>query len=342
MEQDLERQLDLLDPEDAEEVRADRETAAERVARVKARLGVTEPVAPVTREYVRFADMDIPGVELIRHAAASMAASFELVALMHPPSVKPLANGRFMVLAGRRRCLALMRDGLEGTECNIYEANLTDAQAALITLVENHTRGAAWVRDVQAIAELLHVARLTIDELAPVFGRARSGVAELARIAKLPDPLLEQIYAGRIVQADARAITRLRPAEVDRLAMLAADGGEVTPEEIRATLRSQWSDGMSRPLAQVLDLPADEPEPAADTLEYASGLVLRYADEEEPPAPGAEGSARHARAAGLAKLEEDKPAVARAAIAWLEEQQDMPARVRTLAKALRAELERLG
>jgi ParB/RepB/Spo0J family partition protein len=319
VDHEMESQLDLLDEDDAEEVRAGGETMAERVARVRDRLGVTAPVAPVGREYVRFELMNIPGGELVKRSAAGMAASFELVALMHPPSVKPLMSGRYTVLAGRRRCLALMRDGVEGTECNVYAPDLTDAQAALITLVENHARGAAWVRDVQAIAELLHVARLTIDELAPIFGRARSGIAELARIAKLPDPLLEHIYAGRIVQADARAITRLRPAEIDRLAGLAASGGEVTPEEIRATLRGQWSDGMSRPLAQVLDMPAGEP-----------------AEEDEAPAPpGEDDGADTFRVADWGR-----PAMVDM-LSTLEGYADMPARVRALAKALRAELERL-
>jgi ParB/RepB/Spo0J family partition protein len=333
MQRELEEGLDLLDEGDAEEVRADREPPAVRLARVKGLLGVSAPVAPAERGvFVRFELMDIPGAELVKRAAASMSASFELVAVMHPPSLKPTPDGRYTVLAGRRRCLAMIRDGVEGTPCNIYPPDLTDSQAALITLVENHSRGAAWVRDVGAIAELLHVARLTIDDLAALFGRARSGIAELARIAKLPDPILEQVYAGRIVQADAKAITRLRAGEIDRLAGLAASGAEITPAEIRRTLRGQWDEGMSRPLAQVLDMPAgpsSELQDALDALADDTGFSRADVTSEDEPPPE------------VFSGDWGKPAIVDV-LATLASDTSKPARVRTLAKALRAELERLG
>lgn len=323
MDHGLESQLDLLDEDDAEEVRAESKSPAERVEYLKARMGIVAPVAPVCRDFVPFDMMDIPGAELVKSAGAAMAKSFELVALMHAPAVRAAGPGeeRYTVLAGRRRILGLMRAGdVDGVECNIYAHDLTDTQAALITLTENHTRGAAWARDVQAIAELLHVARLTVDDLAALFGRARSGVAELARIAKLPDPLLEYIYAGKLSQTDAKAITRLRAPEVDRLAALAADGGEITPDEIRATLRGQWSDGLSHPLAQVLDVPADEPD---------------------PPTPQERVVAMVESTAGEPVADWERTAIV-SAMALLEGDTTKPARVRTLAAALRAELERLG
>lgn len=348
MDQDLERQLDLLDEEDQEEVAADAMPLEERLARIKSRLGIAKPVAPVARgQYVAFEDMEIPGAELVKSAGAAMARSFELVEIMHAPSVRaPGSPGaKYTVLAGRRRILGLMRAGLEGVECNVYAADLTDAQAAAITLTENHSRGAAWVRDVQAIAELLHVARLTIDDLAAMFGRARSGIAELARVAKLPDPLLEQIYAGKLSQVEARQLTRLRPSEVDRLAGIAAGGADITGDDIRGTLRQQWTDGLSKPLAQALDF-ADEPmvevtkprpappKPPVWTGAEPSGTsATQHADgtvEWQYPAPLAPSALPEATAHGLADE-----------LARLASNAALPARVRTLAKALQAELERL-
>lgn len=226
-----------------------KESAAARLARVKQRLAVSEPLAPVRAEALPIELLSIPGIDLIRPAqTVGMARSFELVAMMHPPSVAAptsavlAANPEapYRVIAGRRRVLAAARNGEPLVFCHIYEG-LSSAQEALLTLAENNTRTAAWVRDLECAAELINGhAQLTEDDLAFLLGRPVTTVRELVKIARLPESLLAQICAGQITQATAKRLTRLSARARDRLSEKAAAGETITADDARDALTSQY------------------------------------------------------------------------------------------------------
>ena len=68
--------------------------------------------------------------------------------------------------------------------------------SALLALIENEQRSAAWVREVEALRCLIDEGvGMTLDDLA-AFGFDRATLAERLKIAQLPAPLLELRAVG--------------------------------------------------------------------------------------------------------------------------------------------------
>ncbi len=191
----------------------------------------------------------VVGADHLMRAARRLVKSIQHVGILQPPSVVVQegvdiheSEATFEVIAGRRRVLAARLAGLAVVKCEVYAAS-TIPLSALLALIENEQRSAAWIREVEALRCLIDEGvGLTLDDLA-AFGFDRATLAERLKIAQLPLPLLQRVLAGAVSREVARKLVRLTQAQQERIARLAEAGEEITAERVHDLLRAQINAG---------------------------------------------------------------------------------------------------
>jgi len=213
--------------------------------------------------------------ERIARSAKRLVKSIQRVGVLQSPSVVVQGNAdihdpeaTFEVIAGRRRVLAARFTGLAVIKCEVYAAS-TLPFSALLTLIENEQRSAAWVKEVEALRQLLdEKVGMTLDDLA-AFGFDRAQLSERLKMARLPAPLLERVLAGNVSREVARKLVRLTQAQQERLASLATAGEEISAEHVKDLLQAQIAAGLT-PLQTALSQGWDAAPREAPALSTAA------------------------------------------------------------------------
>lgn len=209
------------------------------------------------------------GADHLMRSARRLLKSVQHVGILQPPSVVVQgevdlhdSEATFEVIAGRRRVLAARLAGLPVVKCEVYAAS-TLPLSALLALIENEQRSAAWVREVEALRCLIDEGvGMTLDDLA-AFGFDRATLSERLKIAQLPAPLLTRVLAGGVSREVARKLVRLTRTQQERIASLAERGEEITTEKVNSILRAQINAGFA-PIQSALAQESNDP--AADHL----------------------------------------------------------------------------
>ena len=192
----------------------------------------------------------VVGADHLARSAKRLVKSIQHVGILQNPSVVVQggrdmhdAEATFEVIAGRRRVLAACLAGLTVVKCEVYAAS-TMQLSALLALIENEQRSAAWVREVEALRCLIDEGvGMTLDDLA-AFGFDRATLSQRLKIAQLPAPLLDHILLGNVSREVARKLVRLTQAQQERVASLALAGEEITAERVKDILRAQINIGL--------------------------------------------------------------------------------------------------
>lgn len=166
---------------------------------------------------------------------AALAGSIADAGVIQPVIVRPLADGRYELIAGERRLRAARQAGLEAIPAIVRDEQEADRlQTALIENVAREQLNP--VDEARACAALVEDLGLTKEELARRVGRSRGAISNLIRLLDLPDPVLALLESGELSEGHGRAILQAREAdERARLARLAAaEGWSVRETERRA------------------------------------------------------------------------------------------------------------
>src|SRR6266849_2943525 len=190
------------------------------------------------------------GGDHLARSAKRLVKSIQHVGILQNPSVVVQGGvdihddeATFEVFAGLRLVLAAGLAGLTVVKCEVYVAS-TMQLSALLALIENEQRSAAWVREVEALRCLIDEGvGMTLDDLA-AFGFDRATLAERLKIAQLPAPLLNRILSGNVSREVARKLARLTQAQQERVANLILAGVEITTEQVKDILRAQINAGL--------------------------------------------------------------------------------------------------
>ena len=169
-----------------------------------------------------------------------LVASIQASGLVQPLLVRPLADGRYELIAGERRWRAAQEVGLERVPAVVRES--AEAERLQTALVENMVReDLNPVEEARACAALVEDLELSKEEVGRRVGRSRSAISNLVRLLDLPDEALELLESGELSEGHGRAILQVRGNDVRRrLARDAAAGGwSVRETENRAKLASQ-------------------------------------------------------------------------------------------------------
>src|SRR5579875_3407442 len=112
---------------------------------------------------------------------AELAASIAETGVVQPIVVRPVAGGRFQLIAGERRWLASQRAGKETVPAIVRHAS--DEQAMEMTIVENLQRtDLNPMEQARAYERLAREFQLTQEQMAKRTGKDRASVANFLRL----------------------------------------------------------------------------------------------------------------------------------------------------------------
>ncbi len=215
---------------------------------------------------------DQPRTEFDPASIDSLAASVADAGVVQPVIVRPLADGRYELIAGERRWRAARKAKLDTVPALIR--NQDEAERLQTALIENMAReDLNPVDEARACAALVEDLGLSKEELARRLGRSRAAISNLVRLLDLPDEALELLAAGKLSEGHGRAILQVQGAEARRdLARRAASQGW----SVRETERHAKQDGATV-RAKVVPHPDQEAAlvRAEEALEEALGTGIR-------------------------------------------------------------------
>jgi len=157
----------------------------------------------------------------------ALAGSIRAQGVLQPVLVRPLANGRYELIAGERRWRAARLAELESIPAIVRRHD--NAASLELALVENMAReDLNPVEEARACAALVEELGLTREEVGVRVGRTRVAVSNLIRLLDLPDEALELIERRDLTEGHGRAL-------------LLADDHSARRTLARDAARNRWS-----------------------------------------------------------------------------------------------------
>jgi ParB family transcriptional regulator, chromosome partitioning protein len=167
---------------------------------------------------------------------SALARSMADAGVIQPLIVRPLADGRYELIAGERRWRAAREAKLEAVPVLVRDEDET--RRLQTALIENMAREQLNpIDEARACAALVDELGLSKEELGRRLGRSRVAISNLIRLLDLPDEALELLSTSELTEGHGRAILRARGQDARRrLAQEAvAHGWSVREVERRAT-----------------------------------------------------------------------------------------------------------
>lgn len=143
---------------------------------------------------------------------AELAASIAANGVVQPILVRPLANGRFQLIAGERRWRASKLAGKNSVPAILRQ--VSDEQAMEITIVENLQRADLNpMEQARAFERLAREFHMTQEQMAQRTGKDRATVSNFLRLLKLPSGVQTRVETGVLTFGHARALLALENSE---------------------------------------------------------------------------------------------------------------------------------
>jgi ParB family chromosome partitioning protein len=184
-----------------------------------------------------------------------LAESIRSQGVMQPILVRPVAAGRYEIIAGERRFRAARLAGL--AEVPVLVRQVADEAAAVMALIENIQReDLNPLEEAQGLQRLIDEFKLTHEQAAQAVGRSRSAASNLLRLLNLAPPVQQMLMAGDLEMGHARALLPLPAAQQ----VMAAQTVAAKKLSVRETekLAARQAAGRQAPLLRVKqDKPRD-------------------------------------------------------------------------------------
>lgn len=198
----------------------------------------------------------------------ALAASLGEKGVLQPVLVRPLADGRYELIAGERRWRAAKIAAL--TEIPAIVRAHGDAEALEIALIENMAReDLNPVEEARACAALVEELGLTREQVGSRVGRSRVAVSNLMRLLDLPDEALALIEEGVLSEGHGRALLLAEDHAARRRLARECAAGEWSVR----TLEAQARKASGRVSAPQKPPRRTKPRPAADQLAASSEIA---------------------------------------------------------------------
>jgi ParB family chromosome partitioning protein len=143
---------------------------------------------------------------------AELAASIVANGVVQPILVRPLASGRFQLIAGERRWRASQLAGKATIPAILRQ--VSDEQAMEITIVENLQRADLNpMEQARAFDRLSREFHMTQEQMATRTGKDRATVANFLRLLRLPSTVQGRVESGELSFGHARTLLGFEHAE---------------------------------------------------------------------------------------------------------------------------------
>jgi ParB family chromosome partitioning protein len=176
---------------------------------------------------------DQPRKHFDEGALQELAASIKQNGLLQPITVQPRAGGRFMIVAGERRWRAHRLLGAAKVRAIVQD--LDDRERDIAAIIENLQReDISQLEEGRAYQRMLD-AGFTVDELATRLGLKQSWrITERTSLLRLRPEHQRLVEQGHLTPSQAFEMSRLEPADQDRLLRMIRDGKADSYTKLRA------------------------------------------------------------------------------------------------------------
>lgn len=158
-----------------------------------------------------------PRTRMDRAALEELAQSIKDRGIVQPILVRPIASGKFEIVAGERRWRAAQIAGLRTVPALVRQ--IADEQALGIGLIENIQReDLNAMEEAAGIKRLIDEFKLTHEAAAQAVGRSRVTVTNLLRLLELAKPVQDMVMETRLDMGHARALLTLSKSRQVELA----------------------------------------------------------------------------------------------------------------------------
>ena len=207
-------------------------------------------------------------------ALADLARSIETRGVIQPVIVRPLAAGRYQLVAGERRWRAAQIARVHEIPALVRELDRREIMA--LALVENLQReDLNPIEEARAYQRLSEEEGLTQAEIARTVEKSRSHVANLQRLLSLPSPVLDMVEEDTLSMGHARALIGDNQAE-EKARRAVAQGLSVRQVEAMVRAERSGSTGSERTRPAARDERRDADIAALQSeLEDMLGLRVR-------------------------------------------------------------------
>ncbi len=167
----------------------------------------------------------------------ALADSIRARGVLQPVLVRPLAGGRYELIAGERRWRAARMAELETVPAIVRRHD--DAASLEVALIENMAReDLNPVEEARACAALVEELGLTREEVGLRVGRSRVAVSNLIRLLDLPDEALALIERGELTEGHGRALLLAEDHDARRRWPARPSSGRWSVRELEARARA--------------------------------------------------------------------------------------------------------
>jgi len=143
---------------------------------------------------------------------AELAASIAANGVVQPILVRPLASGRFQLIAGERRWKASELANKETIPAILRQ--VSDEQAMEITIVENLQRADLNpMEQARAFDRLSREFHMTQEQMGARTGKDRATISNFLRLLRLPVSVQVRVESGELSFGHARTLLALEHAE---------------------------------------------------------------------------------------------------------------------------------
>lgn len=152
-------------------------------------------------------------------ALEELAESIRASGVVQPVVLRPVANGRFQLVAGERRWHASRRAGK--TTIPAVVRQISNEQAMEITIIENLQReDLNPVEQARAFERLSREFGLTQEQIASRTGKDRASISNFVRLLKLPEDVQNALEAGTLSFGHGKVLLALAgfPEHLERAA----------------------------------------------------------------------------------------------------------------------------
>jgi ParB family chromosome partitioning protein len=141
-------------------------------------------------------------------ALQELATSIAATGVVQPILVRPVAGGRFQLIAGERRLMASRKAGKATIPAVVRPAS--DEQAMEMTIIENLQRADLNpMEQARAFDRLGREFQMTQEQMAKRTGKDRASVANFLRLLRLPTEIQGKVEAGELSFGHARTLLAL-------------------------------------------------------------------------------------------------------------------------------------
>ena len=148
---------------------------------------------------------DQPRTFFKKEEIEELALSIAKDGLLQPILVRPMAGGKYQIIAGERRWQACRSLGMVTVPVRIKKAN--DDESLELALVENIQRSDLNpIEEAYGYRRMMERRNLTQSEVAQAMSKGRSTIANALRLLELPEDAQQLLFEEKITAGHARAI----------------------------------------------------------------------------------------------------------------------------------------